>query len=73
MSLTELWCCEEDTYTAAGSKLLDDVKRAVRQVIAPAMASGDDAAHIVAIVTEAAQVACADEWNRRQDHPEAYS
>ena len=64
-----LWDTEHDTYTVRGSEVLDEVTEAIAEIIAPLMAGWADAAHVGAIVNEAAQRAVTQEWNRRQDHP----
>lgn len=65
----EVWSHEEDTYTATGQQLLDDIESAVGKIVAPLMAAGADTAHVGSIVIEAAGRAVNTEWNRRQDHP----
>lgn len=65
--MTAIWCHEEDTYTEAGYRLIDEVKAAIRKVIDPLMDGGADAAHVGAVVAEATQTAVAEAWRRRNN------
>lgn len=68
MSTPWLWDHKEDTYTQQGHQTLDAIKLAVRKIADPLIDADVDAAHLTAIATEAAQAACQESWNRRQDH-----
>lgn len=65
----ELWADEEDTYTELGYETMDALKKAIRSVTDPLIDAHVDAAHLTAVVTESAQSACWESWNRRQDQP----